>query len=185
MELFDKKYVHFIWEDELEGKEGFFSDNINELQKQVNFKTSKLKLADSNDYQYPFFDGYNNYKFFYYDPNHLYKKAYAEGKQIQSKSVYSGNEWIDCEKPNWEDDVEYRIKPEEPKARRMTHRELAEWLAKGNGQRRFTDNGYAEQILAYPQDIDNKELSDDYRVRRWGSDEWIEPLESVYMEDCK
>ena len=33
--LFDKKYVHFMWEDELEGKKGFFADGISDLKGNV------------------------------------------------------------------------------------------------------------------------------------------------------
>ena len=30
-----------------------------------------------------------------------------------------------------------------------------------------------------------KELPEEYTIRRWGSDEWIEPTVDVYEEDCK
>lgn len=38
MELFNEKFVHFLWSDELEGKEGFFADKIKLLIERVNEK---------------------------------------------------------------------------------------------------------------------------------------------------
>ena len=35
MKLFNKQFVHFMWEDELEGKRGFGTDDIDDLQRFV------------------------------------------------------------------------------------------------------------------------------------------------------
>lgn len=32
MELFNKKFVYFMWEDLLEGKEGFFADSNKDVK---------------------------------------------------------------------------------------------------------------------------------------------------------
>lgn len=85
----------------------------------------------------------------------------------------------------WKKLVEYRIKPEEQKPRRMTYRQLAEWLAKGNGQAKnchvaVTQFGYDDV-----DEKDNRELPVTYKIRRWGSEEWIEPIVDVYEADCK
>ena len=67
----------------------------------------------------------------------------------------------------------------------MTFRMYAEWLAKGNGQgKTFT---VASTQFAYDsiEIKDEKEIPEEYKIRRWGSDEWIEPTVDVYEADCK
>ena len=80
---------------------------------------------------------------------------------------------------------ERQTKTEESKTRRMTYRQLAEWLANGNGQ--FTslkDKTFVSSSLDYNNKLDNTELPKSYKIRRWGSDEWIEPTEEIYYYDC-
>lgn len=85
MELFDKKFVHFLWDDELEGKTGIVSNDIKCLRDYVNNKSFDLELIEqSNDESQPFktVDGIK-FRFAYYDPNYEVKKAFNEGKTIQ------------------------------------------------------------------------------------------------------
>ena len=64
---------------------------------------------------------------------------------------------------------------EEPKKpRRMTNRELAKWLAQGNGQK-ATINGNAVCCHNYDLDDDNKEV-EDCMIRGWDEAEWHEPI---------
>ncbi len=55
--------------------------------------------------------------------------------------------------------------PEQPKPRRATNRELAKWLAQGNGERVFVDDHRS----------DNLPVSECVRVRKWDDEEWHEP----------
>lgn len=183
--LFNKKFVHFLWEDELEGKKGFFADDINVLKDSVNNGDSKrigrvrLGRVRFGEINFPFNKDWNNvdYRFFYYDPNYECKCAYAEGKQIQYEL---DGEWYDLDEPNWDSDYNFRIKPEEPKSRRMTFRELTRWLAKGNGQY-LSQNEFAYYcITGYTIEVDDRELPEEYKIRKWGSNEWIEPTYDVY-----
>lgn len=115
MELFDKKFVHFMWEDELEGKEGFVADNICELTNCVlggNFHRTQVRKSVSPSSPFRDTNNNNDWLFFYYDHNYKVKKAYNEGKQIQCRSN-SAYKWIDDTNPTWEDAFEYRIKPTE------------------------------------------------------------------------
>ena len=107
-------------------------------------------------------------------------KAWEESKKIQfhDQRVLDYPDWFDCDEPKWIDGCEYRIKPE-----LMTYRHLAEWLAKGNGEFKFLDE-LRNTYWSYTPDIENDELKKDYKIRRWGSDEWIEPTEQIYLEDC-
>ena len=189
-ELFDKRFVHFMWDDSLEGKEGFFADNVTDLCRRVNsgdenFAECIRKNTEDCAYDFPFeTESEYMFRFFYYDPNYDCKKGLAEGKQIQYRLKNEGTGWKDCgTEPWWDDAYDYRIKPEEPKSRRMTYRELAEWLAKGNGQ--YTTGGTIYHHIDYNScdNADNHEIKG-YKIRRWGSDEWIEPTVEEYLKDC-
>ena len=70
-ELFNKKYVYFMWEDELEGKEGFFGDGIEDLKVDVNNNSCKAKTSESMCSNTPFHDDKSgsDWVFFYYDPD--------------------------------------------------------------------------------------------------------------------
>ena len=201
--LFDKKYVYFMWDDKLEGKDCFTADDMERLIEAVNNGYSRHQVShtiyNSNlgkeatyDLKMPFRnkDTCTVHQFAYYDPNYECKCAYAKGRPFQYKARDTGK-WCywnysfssEC---SFSDDIEYRIPPkaEEPKAERMTYRELAEWLAKGNGQ---SKTGYvAVTQIGYDSidEKDNRELPEEYRIRRWGSDEWIEPTVDVYEADC-
>lgn len=194
MELFDKKFVHFMWEDALEGKACFVSDDIDDLQEEV-MKGTSTDIVYAHDTRgqtsFPFETINDYYRFAYYDPNYAAKKAYIEGKHIQYR--FSGESWHDISESDiadikyiglswFDDDCEYRIKPG---SNRMTYRQLAEWLAKGNGQQSSTmcSVGYTFQEVIEKEE--NKEVPADYKIRRWDSDEWIEPALDVYLEDCR
>lgn len=195
MELFDKKFVHFIWEENLEGKEGFFADDICELTNCVlgdNLHFTKVRKSLSP--AFPFKDTNNNdWLFFYYDPNYAVKKAYMEGKQIQYmfRNVAKWDDVNDADIDaiermglSWfDDDCKYRIKPA---SRRMTYRQTAEWAIKQNGEIKSpADPNYVFCDFSYREGLENEELPEGFQLRRWGSDEWIEPTLDVYAEDCR
>lgn len=202
MELFDKKFVHFMWDNELEGKEGFFADNISRLTVDVNtackkkFHKCKMTPTDVHDGSFPFGfsdDGFFYYKFFYYDPNYEVKKAYTEGKQIQYK-FKDDKIWYDISSSDeesikvggmrwFDDNCEYRVKPELA-TKRMTYLQLAEWLAKGNGQQSSTECSIRYTYQEVVKGEENNEVPADYVIRRWGSEEWIAPTADVYFNDC-
>lgn len=64
--------------------------------------------------------------------------------------------------------------------RRMTNRELSEYLAKGNGE--FKNVGYLINTSAsyfYQDGAENKNVDNNIFIRDFGSDEWREPLIEV------
>jgi len=126
MELFDKKFVYFMWDEKLEGKVGFVEDSIKELKDMVNAwekvptPTYKGRLTFSGSLHLPFSNVSNiinkdiRFRFAYYDPNYECKVAYAEGKTIQISS--DNNIWVDWEgehEPDWKSLWSFRIKSEE------------------------------------------------------------------------
>lgn len=74
---------------------------------------------------------------------------------------------------------------EEPPKKRMTYRQLAEWLAKGNGQ--YTTGGTIYHDLGYNNcdNADGNTLKECYKIRTWDSEKWIEPTVDIYERDCK
>lgn len=66
------------------------------------------------------------------------------------------------------------------KYRRMTHRELAEWLAKGNGQYRFSSaleaKLEAKFEYIYYCDNDDATVQDNISIRAWNEQIWHEPV---------
>lgn len=129
-----------------------------------------------------------------YDRFALEAKAWEEGKTIQRKNV-NGN-WEDCE-PEWDLYVDYRVKPEDkpepieiekdvyvangaeiPKKRRMTNRELAKWLAQGNGQLGYkeSENNIFNISTSCVYDcMDNALVDENIVIRSWDEKEWHEP----------
>lgn len=66
--------------------------------------------------------------------------------------------------------------PEEPRSRRATNRELARWLAQGNGECTPDNpvNGYTYTSYQYCS-CDGDSPVDDFRVRNWEDSDWHEP----------
>jgi hypothetical protein len=118
MELFDKKFVHFMWDNELKGKECFVADDIHSLRDIVERNRYNRQEVGRNfgSIESPFRVGDGSksvgFKFAYYDPNYEVKKAFNEGKEIQFKDDVTG-EWCLAYNPRWDLNIEYRVKPEE------------------------------------------------------------------------
>lgn len=72
---------------------------------------------------------------------------------------------------------------EEPKL--MTNRHLAEWLAKGNGERKLREDEPVSNALIYYEDDENLPVGEDVVIRPWDSDEWVKPTVDIYERDCK
>lgn len=184
MELFDKQYVHFMWDDVLDGKEGFTADNIGLLREAVNDNSdySRRSVCNSELDSFPFYSGLDGsrWKFFYHDPLYEYKRAYKNGKRVE---FYISGGWRGVEdKCAWNDKYDYRIidDEEEKKPLRLTWRQLAMWLAKGNGQAISPERFLLYSSNSYPMSQDELLLPDGWQVRRWDENEWHEPT----MEYC-
>jgi hypothetical protein len=85
MAKFEKEFVHFMWDDSLKGKKGFFADNIDDLRNIVIGNGYKNTVSESNDECKPFYEYGSYWRFFYHDPNYELKLAYEKGKKIQFK----------------------------------------------------------------------------------------------------
>ena len=110
MELYDKKYVYFDWDDKLEGKKVILAHTIENLKEFVNSCDNEYRFFSiQKGTNLPFSNGACDCEFAYYDPYYEIRRAYLEGKQLQYKDGDG----------NWEDVIgeptftidEYRIKP--------------------------------------------------------------------------
>lgn len=182
MPKFEDKFVHFRWSEELKGKKVFYAYHICHLERDVISNSSRGVVVNDGLQEQPFGVKHDDgrvhaWRFVYYDPNYELKLAYEQGKKIECKR--KGDAWGDLDwdytpSPAWLDDHEYRIQPEGTNL--VTKRELAKWLAMGNGEyqvRRgdqfscFNDYSYDAQDANEPTEIPC--------VRKWNDSEWHEP----------
>lgn len=121
MELFDKKFVHFMWDDALKGKKVFVADYIDSLQAIVEKgnENNLCQITFSEEEWKPFKVRNMDitWQFAYYDPNYWVKKAFKEGKEIQFQSA--DGEWnsiVGEDMLKWyiEEGCKLRVKPECP-----------------------------------------------------------------------
>lgn len=181
MPKFDKQFVYFILDDILAGKECFAADSIDELKEAVerNDREFLYTVANQQHGAYPFqVDNGIEVRFCYYDPNYSIKIAHEQGKKIECKR--KGDAWEDWDytpAPEWLDDHEYRIMPEEQKP--VTNRELAKWLAQGKGEYRCYEQGdvspHAQVTFYYLDEDGSLPVKGIALVRKWNDDEWHEP----------
>lgn len=97
------------------------------------------------------------------------------------EDIYPESGLFEIESVRW-----YLLYPyEEPPEKRMTNRQIAEWLARGNGEysRDAYDRAYAE--YSYFKSESNNEVDSDMKIRSWDSEEWVEPMVDIYERDCK
>ena len=190
MEMFDKRFVHFMWDDSLVGKEGFFTDQIDELVEFVNRNEyNKCELIGRNNVEvgggsFPFrSENGEVWRFFYYDPLYEYRWAHEHGKTVQCKLPLSG--WTNIHKDwVWDYGCEYRIVENEG-VFRINWYMLAMWLAKGNGQAHSInmEDDMIISSLNYNPVFGADTLDSSWQVRRWDDTEWHEPtLEYCFPE---
>lgn len=120
MELYNKEFVYFDWDDKLEGKKGFSSDDINTLKQAVKDNRTGLygEIIKNTgpDSQFPFetIDNsgwHGHFRFCYYDPYYEFRRAYLEGKQLQFRN--SEGDWEDVHGEPLFNKDQYRIKPDD------------------------------------------------------------------------
>lgn len=139
-EIFDLKFVHIVWNDSLNGKSGFYGDNIYDLQQHVenNAQGFYCIISKADNVRKPFMDDkadvISSWRFFYYDPNYECKRAYEQGKTIQCRNK-GDDKWMVTSNPKWLDTCEYRVKPEKKWRPFKDVAELKQtWLAKNGAK---------------------------------------------------
>lgn len=67
----------------------------------------------------------------------------------------------------------------------MTNRQLAEWVARGNGEYAFGQASTAFCSYDYSRANEHDSVSVTTLIRRWNDTEWVKPTKAIYEEDCK
>ena len=177
MPQFEKRYVHFMWDNELAGKKVFYADIISILIKDVADGDDMDFVKKSGRIDAPFEVNGDSWSFVYYDPYYNFKLAYEQGKTIQGKHILTG-EWVDmkCKNIDWDfiEYYKYELRIKEEKSKPVTNRELARWLAQGNGECKQSDSDmWLSTYHYYWSGEDNTPA--EALVRKWEDSEWHEP----------
>ena len=85
-----------------------------------------------------------------------------------------------CENSTWRHCAEI---PEVPELEIVTYRELARWLAEGNGEVVWANNVLSN--WNYSTDEENKALDESLSVRKWDDIEWHKPTREYLGLDDK
>lgn len=88
--------------------------------------------------------------------------------------------WRDENELSWNHvyPIEWNKKPK----KRMTNRQLAKWLAKGNGERSSDKLANSYHQHDYPKSEANDFVDECILVRKWDSEKWVEPTVDL-LED--
>lgn len=96
------------------------------------------------------------------NPNlQVFVHAYVPKRRL--KAVATSDSWSHCAEI-----------PERPKPRRATHRELAKWLAQGNGEWKANNENFSRR-RAYFDYTDDLAPVLNVLIRKWDDDDWREP----------
>lgn len=172
--LFDEFCIFRDWTDCLEGLPVFVGDSFASLEGHF-LDGEPVHVCPSGDFDFPFFvdEFCSSFRFVYYDPLLEFKRARADGKVIE---VLDGGQWLEVpadEKLFLEPNL-YRIRPEFVSDSVVSNRELACWLAKGNGEYRL-DNDVVSSLYIYTEGTADDPVPSQLRVRQWCALEWSLP----------
>lgn len=67
----------------------------------------------------------------------------------------------------------------------MTRRQLAEWLARGNGEYTYSGMGTVFIHYSYIKGEADKPLDNTVQIRRFSEVDWIQPTMGVFLNDCR
>ena len=130
---FDAKFVHFMWDNKLDGMKAFYSNDIDQLKHYVEFNDTgrmgyiHFSFEKSNPFAVEDGDG-RHFKFVYFDPYYKLKRAFEKGEKIEV-DFFNNGKWTVITNPTWNNEPErYRIKKNEdgyeakPKTKLVTNR---------------------------------------------------------------
>ena len=105
---------------------------------------------------------------------------YEDIKELDVYAIVSREDFpVICENSTWRHCAEI---PSFPESKPITHRELARWLANGNGEVKSANTVYANWNY-YPES-ENKSIPSYFSVRKWDDTEWHKPTrEYLGLED--
>lgn len=192
--LFEERFVHRVWSDELLGKKAFFADYKDDLKAFVEDENKNFYgtvVRKFGDERFPFqMENGGHYAYCYCDHYLELKIAFKRGKEIEA--LMPDGIWQTVENPEFVYPLEnYRIKSKVVidnkefvrtdkycKKPAVTNRELAEWLARGNGE--ICMYGIRSSYLNYEND--NEPVAEAL-VRKWDDEGWHRPTHQYLESD--
>ena len=88
MPKFEKKYVHFMWDDKLKGKKVFYADDIDTLIQDVTDGNDIGIVKEGEFTSAPFEVKRDCWKFVYFDPYYDLKIAYELRRLKNSSKLF-------------------------------------------------------------------------------------------------
>lgn len=176
---FEKRFVHFMSDNELKGKKVIYADNIIDLKERViacdsvNYEYQLGIVTAVLEAEYPFEIDGCFYKFVYNDPYLELKIAHEQGKVIELYAE-SLDEWFPLkEEPNWHcSPSHYRIAED----KQVTNKEFARWVGSNLGQWRHEDEDTAYNgSFSYAWIVAYGSIPPDILVKKWDDTEWVKP----------
>lgn len=82
------------------------------------------------------------------------------------------------------DDIYQFFRPILEEDKLMTQRQLAEWLANGNGEFSYETSSLTFNYWQYSKGDEDKPVGNYFRIRHWRDTEWSKPTRAIYEEDC-
>lgn len=182
---FDMKYVYNEWHAGLKDELCFYEDNIDDLINAVENEELRLRdyIFESDEKPFPFAHNikggpYNNkeqmanFKYAYHDPNLECKIAFNKDQQLQYNL---DGAWYDLpldDKPNWESDYEWRVKPEEDEEEKEFTDEDFDNLYNDILKNGFVNEKYKQKFLklmnAYKENVEDLVDYAELDVSEWG-----------------
>lgn len=193
--LFEERFVHRVWSDELIGKKAFFADYEDDLKAFVEDENKNFYgtvIRKFGDGRFPFqMENGGHYAYCYCDPYLELKITFKQGKEIEA--LMPDGIWQTIENPEFVYPPEnYRIKSKVVidnkefvrtdkycKKPAVTNRELAEWLARGNGE--ILMYGIRSSYLNYEND--GEPVAEAAFVRKWNDEGWHKPTHQYLESD--
>lgn len=103
----DKRYVHCMWDDELDGKEVVVADYISEIQQ---WKRTEVHWSGDEDFPFRGEETGSKYAYAYDDPLLDYKLAYERGETVEYATGARPDEWYAVtDGHDWNPACKYRV----------------------------------------------------------------------------
>ncbi len=110
MNLYNKHFIHKVYDESLKYKIVLPSNDLKEIEDCIKGNYGGyMSVESSDDKEFPFKNKLlGNFKYVYYDPYRDEKLEYYNGTPIQVKIK---NKWVDVKNDKFKWNCEYRIKP--------------------------------------------------------------------------
>lgn len=181
MPKFDKRFIHCVWDDALNGKSVFAADDVIELKAKVEESFPiRTYVSQSDEPKLPFSCHGGNYTFVYYDPYYDLKLALEQGQTLQ----------IQTDKNTWEDiegECDFTIESQylrvKPLPARITCRELSMWLSSGQGECKADWDTTCQAQYLYREHDADLPVPNGITVRKWHDDVWHIPTKEYIDQE--